>query len=155
MSSTPVTILEFRSGQSSDRPFTESISQGQFALSFGAAEPGLYFLDSANSIRKIGPAQYGANPPNSNPQGSAGNSVGELWVDNTAASYMHVWTGSQWKKVGAGFVETADEANQCLGQIATTFTGGLPAVGPAGSAAFDTSAGKLYMSNGSAWVAIN
>ena len=111
MSSTPVTILEFRTGQSSDRPFPQSFTQGQLALSFGASDPGLYFLDSANNVRKMGGAQYGATAPNSSPNGQPGNSVGELWVDNTANYYMRVWTGSAWEEVGAGFTQNADTAN--------------------------------------------
>ena len=157
MTSTPVTLLSFRSGQSSDRPFPASVTQGQLALGFGAADPGLYFLDSSNSIRKVGGSHYGATAPNSSPQGQTGNSVGELWTDTTANTYLRVWNGSAWTKVGAGFADNsanAQNADQCLGKIATTFTGALPPVGVAGSAAFNTATGAFYMSNGSTWVLI-
>ena len=207
MTSTPVTILEFRSGQSRDRPFPESVTQGQLALSFGASDPGLYFIDSANSIRKIGGAQYGTKP-NDPPQGQPGNSVGELWADGGTANYLRIWDGQNFIKVGAGFADRAEDANHadradiadfalsasgvenaqtadfalrasgcdvadfallasgcdvanfataagtaesCLGSISTIFVGALPNVGPAGSAAFNTASGYLYISTGSSW----
>lgn len=111
MASTPVILLSKRSGNSSDRPNTTTVQAGEAAMSFGAADPGLYFKDSAGSIRKFGSNHYGATAPNSSPVGSTGNSVGETWVDNTTAYYLRVWTGSAWQKVGAGFSDTATNAN--------------------------------------------
>ena len=120
MTSTPVSILTFRTGQSADRPFPASLTTGQLALSFGATEPGLYFLDSASDIRKIGGAQYGTNAPNSTPNGEAGNSVGELWVDDTTNYNMRVWNGSAWVEIGAGFATLAATATTAI--TATTAT---------------------------------
>ncbi len=120
MTSTPVTILTFRTGQSADRPFPASLTTGQLALSFGATDPGLYFLDSASDIRKIGGAQYGTNAPNSTPNGEAGNSVGELWVDDTTNYNMRVWNGSAWVEIGAGFATLAATATTAI--TATTAT---------------------------------
>jgi len=112
MASTPVILLLKRTGNSSDRPNTATVQAGEAALSFGGADPGLYFKDSAGSIRKIGPSHYASTAPNSAPVGSAGNSVGELWTDSsTAEYYLRVWTGSAWQKVGAAFADTANTAN--------------------------------------------
>jgi hypothetical protein len=111
MASTPVILLSKRSGNSSDRPNAATVQAGEAAMSFGAADPGLYFKDSAGSIRKFGSNHYGATAPNSSPLGSPGNSVGETWVDNTASYYLRVWTGGAWQKVGAGFSDTANNAN--------------------------------------------
>jgi hypothetical protein len=112
MASTPVILLAKRSGNAADRPDTATIQAGEPALSFGGAEPGLYFKDSAGAIRKVGPTFYGSNAPNSSPVGSTGNSVGEMWVDSSASSYyLKVWTGSTWQKVGAGFSDLAATAN--------------------------------------------
>ncbi len=121
MTSTPVTILEFRTGQSADRPFPASITFGQLALSFGATDPGLYFLDSASDIRKIGGAHYGTNAPNSTPNGQAGNSQGELWVDDTANYNMRAWTGSAWVEIGAGFATLAATATTATTAATATF----------------------------------
>lgn len=111
MASTPVILLQKRSGNSSDRPLTTTVQAGEAAMSFGAADPGLYFKDSAGSIRKFGSNHYGATAPNSAPLGSTGNSVGETWVDNTASYYLRVWTGATWQKVGAGFADSANTAS--------------------------------------------
>ena len=111
MTSTPVILLLKRSGQSSDRPQTSVVQNGELAIAVGAADPGLYFEDSAGSIRKIGPSHYGTTAPNSTPVGLAGNSVGELWTDSSTASYyLKVWTGGVWQKVGAGFADSATTA---------------------------------------------
>jgi hypothetical protein len=111
VTSTPVILLLKRSGQSSDRPQTSVVQNGELAIAVGAADPGLYFEDSAGSIRKIGPSQYGTTAPNSTPVGLAGNSVGELWTDSSTGSYyLKVWTGGAWQKVGAGFADSATTA---------------------------------------------
>jgi hypothetical protein len=134
MASTPVILLLKRTGNSSDRPNTATVQAGEAALSFGGADPGLYFKDSAGSIRKIGPSHYAATAPNSAPVGSAGNSVGELWTDSsTSEYYLRVWTGSAWQKVGAAFADTANTANS-----ATT----------AGSAATATVANSAVVASG-------
>ena len=167
MTSTPVTLLSRRSGNASDRPFPATVQAGELALGFGAAEGGLYFKDSLDAIRKVAGTHYGITAPNSTPVGQTGNSVGETWVDSsTSAYYLLVWTGGAWQKIGAAFADSAltattagtatfaTTAGSCTGQIATTFTGALPAVGVAGSAAFETALGILYVSDGTAWVAI-
>jgi hypothetical protein len=112
MTSTPVISLLKRSGNSSDRPSGTVVVNGELALSFGAADPGLYFEDSAGGIRKLGPPGYGTTAPNSTPAGLPGNSLGELWVDsNSSAYYLKVWTGSTWQKIYASFADTAEHAN--------------------------------------------
>jgi len=119
MASTPVILLTKRTGNASDRPNTATVQAGEAALSFGAADPGLYFRDSASSIRKVGPPHYGSTAPNSSPVGSAGNSVGELWVEDSSPYYMQVWNGSAWQKVGAAFADTASIASVTIGLSGT------------------------------------
>lgn len=163
MTTTPVTLLSKRSGNASDRPVVTTVQNGELAINFAAADNGLYFKDSVGAIRKITGTHYGSTAPNSSPAGQAGNSVGETWVESAGSYYMRVWTGSSWQKVGAGFADTANtatsastatSADQCTGKVCTTFTGGLPAVGVAGSLAFNTSSKILYASDGTAWNAI-
>lgn len=108
MTSTPVIFLLKRSGLASDRPSGSIIQPGEPAVCFGAADPGLYFEDSAGNLRKVGPAHYGTTSPNSTPVGAAGNSVGELWADSSTTDYyLKVWTGSTWQKIGAAFADLA------------------------------------------------
>ena len=113
MTSTPSILLLKRSGLSSDRPSGVVVQGGELAIARGAVDPGLYFEDTAGAIRKIGPAHYGTTAPNSDPVGIPGNSVGELWTDSSSPnSYLNVWTGSAWVKVGAGYADTAAFATQ-------------------------------------------
>lgn len=112
MTSTPSILLLKRSGQSSDRPSGTVVQNGEMAIAVGAADPGLYFEDSAGAIRKIGPTHYGNTAPNSTPVGLAGNSVGELWADSsTPEKYLKVWDGAAWTVVGAGYANNAAYAD--------------------------------------------
>lgn len=110
MTSTPFILLLKRTGQASDRPSGVTIQAGEMALSFGAADPGMYFEDSAGDIRKVGSNFYGSTAPNSTPVGLPGNSIGETWTTSSSPYYLQVWTGSTWQKVGAGFADTATSA---------------------------------------------
>jgi hypothetical protein len=113
MTSTPVTILSKRSGNSSDRPSGNILVNGELAINFGAADPGVYFEDSVGSIIKIGPTPYGTTAPNAAPVGLTGNSIGELWTDSNGGNYyLKVWNGSSWNKIYAGLSDTATNANQ-------------------------------------------
>ncbi len=113
MTSTPVTLLLKRSGNASDRPSGNILVNGELATNFGAADPGVYFENSAGGIVKIGPSSFGNTAPNAVPVGLAGNSVGEQWVDtNSAAYYLKVWTGSTWQKIYSGFADSATVAGQ-------------------------------------------
>ena len=113
MTSTPVTILHKRSGNSSDRPSGNILVNGELSINFGAADPGVYFEDSVGNIIKIGPTPYGTTAPNAAPVGLTGNSIGELWTDSNGGNYyLKVWNGSSWNKIYAGLSDTATNANQ-------------------------------------------
>jgi len=146
MASTPVILLTKRTGNASDRPNTATVQAGEAALSFGAADPGLYFRDSASSIRKVGPPHYGSTAPNSSPVGSAGNSVGELWVEDSSPYYMQVWNGSAWQKVGAAFADTASIASVTIASGALFANSALVASGSLGSVLASGSLGSLVSS---------
>lgn len=107
MTSTPVTILVLRSNLNSDRPSGTILQFGEMALCAGSGDPGFYFLDTNNDVRKIGPAGYGTTAPNAIYIGASGNSVGEAWTDSNVHNYYKVWNGVDWVKVSAGFSDTA------------------------------------------------
>ena len=146
MASTPVILLTKRTGNASDRPNTATVQAGEAALSFGAADPGLYFRDSASSIRKVGPPHYGSTAPNSSPVGSAGNSVGELWVEDSSPYYMQVWNGSAWQKVGAAFADTASIASVTIASGALVANSALVASGSLGAVLASGSLGSVLSS---------
>ena len=159
MASTPVILLVKRSGNASDRPNTATVQAGEVAMSFGAADPGLYFKDSAGSIRKFGPNHYGTTAPNSSPVGSTGNSVGELWTDSSTSSfYLRVWTGSAWQKVGAGFADSATTANSATTAGSAIVASGIAVVSSLPPASdgltvyVNSGASGLYVSANGGWI---
>jgi len=155
MASTPVILLTKRSGNSSDRPGTTTVQAGEAAMCFGASDPGLYFKDSAGSIRKFGSSHYGATAPNSSPVGSTGNSIGETWVEAAGDYYLRVWTGGSWEKVGAGFADSANTANtattaQSADAIRVVTT--LPAASTGAIVYLNVAPSGLYVSANGGWV---
>lgn len=146
MASTPVILLVKRTGNASDRPNTATVQAGEVALSFGGADPGLYFKDSAAAIRKIGPPHYGSTAPNSSPVGSAGNSVGELWVTSSSPYYMQVWNGSSWQKVGAAFADSSNIASVTIASGALVANSTPIASGSLGSVLSSGSLGSILSS---------
>jgi hypothetical protein len=130
MASTPVILLLKRSGNAADRPSGIAVQAGEAALSFGGADPGLYFKDTAGAIRKVGPPAYSNSAPNAAPVGQAGNSVGELWVDSsTTAYYLRVWTGGGWQKIGAAFADNSQQASVTIASGALFANSALVASG--------------------------
>jgi len=93
------THKHIRSSTANKRP-TTAIADGQIALNANATSPGLFFKDSTGaSIIKIGPVHVGSTAPNATPGagGSAGNSTGEVWLDNSLTPVgVKIWNGSAW-----------------------------------------------------------
>jgi len=134
MTSIPVTSLLLRSGNASDRPSGNIFVNGELAINFGAADPGLYFEDSAGDVIKLGPSAYGNNAPNATPVGLAGNSPGELWTDSTtSAYYLKVWNGTTWQKIGAAFADNAASATVTIASGAIFANSALVASGAFGA----------------------
>ena len=90
-----VTITLKKSSVADKRPLASSLVAGELALNANSLTPGIFFLDSANNIIKVGPAAVGSTAPNTVPVGSSGNSVGEFWYD-TSVSVLKIWNGSSW-----------------------------------------------------------
>ena len=89
------THKHIRSGTANKRP-TTAIAEGQIALATNITSPGLFFKDSTGAtIVKIGPVHVGATAPNASPAGSAGNSIGEVWLDTSLTPVgVKIWNGS-------------------------------------------------------------
>ena len=83
------------------RPDPGALADGEVAININSAEPGLFFKSSSGSLVKAGPTYVGTAPPNTNPAGFAGNTIGELWADSTYASSgffpLNIYTSAGWK----------------------------------------------------------
>jgi hypothetical protein len=103
-------LQHLRSSTADKRPTPAAMSDGQLALNTNLASPGLFFKDSNGDSVKIGPVHVGTTAPNVSPAvgGEAGNSLGEAWLDTTAANpILKVWNGSAFvavQPVGTGTV---------------------------------------------------
>ena len=178
MTSTPVILLTRRSGNSSDRPFPQTVQVGELAINFAGDDNGLYFQDSQNNVRKVSGIHYGNTAPNSAAAGQPGNSVGEAWADSSSAQLpFYVWNGASWQKIGAGFADQADNANTAnfalqaqnastadfatvagtvlsgvTNSVADVFTGAFPASTPVGKLAYKNDAPSgLYVAVNGGW----
>ena len=177
MTSTPVNLLSLRSNQNSDRPKPATLQLGQIAVNYGAADGGVYYEDTGGSVRKVGSNHYGSTAPNSAPVGQTGNSLGETWVDSSAATYyMKVWDGSAWQIVGSAFADTATTAGSaatatfassaavasgcisasgCIVSSGLSVTSSLPVSSPEGTLMYQAAAPSgLYIYVGGAWVQV-
>ena len=133
MTTTPVTLLSKRSGNTSDRPLDTTIQAGELAINFAAAENGLYFKDSVGDIRKVTGVHYGSSAPNSTPAGEIGNSVGEIWVDSGTNNFLRVWDGTTFIKIGAAFADAAGTATVTIASGAIVANSAVVASGAFGS----------------------
>ncbi len=133
MTTTPVTLLSKRSGNTSDRPLDTTIQAGELAINFAAAENGLYFKDSVGDIRKVTGVHYGTTAPNSAPAGETGNSVGEIWVEDGTNNFLRVWDGTQFIKIGAAFADAAGTATVTIASGAIVANSALVASGAFGA----------------------
>jgi len=98
-------IQLLRSTIAQERPFSANLLEGQPAVNLNASEPGLFFKAADGSLVKFGPAAITSDgsPPNSSPQGSTGNTIGELWLDKSVnPAVLKVYDGTVWVDAGSG-----------------------------------------------------
>lgn len=105
----PVNFLLKRSTTASKRPTAAQLNIGELSLNYDADTAGVFFEDSAGSVRKVGPTGVSATAPNSTPTGQAGNSVGEMWLDTSVTpNALRIWNGSAWAAASTGsYTESA------------------------------------------------
>lgn len=115
-----VTIILKKSSVANKRPLVSSLVTGELALNTNSLTPGIFFLDGANNVVKVGPTAVGPSAPNITPVGSLGNSVGETWY-NTTDSALFVWDGFAWRvSGGTGTVTQITAGTGLTGNIITT-----------------------------------
>ena len=104
-----VNFLHKRSNTANKRPTAASLDVGELALNYEGGDPGVYFEDDNGDVRKVGPITVGGTAPNFSPAtgGSAGNSVGEGWLDTSGTdTVLKIWDGTSWTPAFGGTVAT-------------------------------------------------
>jgi hypothetical protein len=117
------TLKHLRSSTAEKRPTASGLADGQLAINTASGTPGLFFKDSANRVVKVGPVHVDATAPNASPAGSAGNSIGELWVNNSLSTPgLNYYTGAAFVNLTPsgtvstpGLVELATDAETQAG----------------------------------------
>ena len=106
-------IQLLRSSVAFKRPSAAPLLDGQAAVNYNAAEPGLFFRLTDGSLTKIGPVAMtvDGSRPNSAPAGQTGNSLGEQWLNASPVLFrpvQYVHNGTEFV-ASNGFV--VDEAS--------------------------------------------
>ena len=105
-------LQHLRSGTANKRANPAAMADGQLAMNTNSTSPGLFLKDSAGNLVKVGPVHVGTTAPNASPAtgGSAGNSVGEQWLDTSSGTYVfRVWDGSAWRSEAGEFVNATGD----------------------------------------------
>jgi hypothetical protein len=107
-----MTLQHLRSGTANKRPTPAGMSDGQLAMNTNSTSPGLFLKDGAGNLVKVGPVHVGTTAPNASPAtgGSAGNTVGEQWLDTSGSTYVFkIWDGSAWRSEAGEFVNATGD----------------------------------------------
>ena len=94
-------IQLLRSGIAYKRPAAAPLLDGQAAINYNTAEPGLFWRLTDGQLAKAGPVAItnDGTTPNSAPAGETGNSIGEEWLDQHTALFspiLHVFNGTDF-----------------------------------------------------------
>jgi len=105
-------LQHLRSSTLDKRPNPASMVDGQVAINYASGAPGMFFKDSNGSLVKVGPVHVGSSAPNAVPAsgGTAGNSIGEQWLDNSGGTYVFkIWDGAAWRSEAGEFVNATGD----------------------------------------------
>ena len=101
-------LQNLRSNTANKRPTASGMVDGQVAINTNATNPGLFFKDAGDGIRKVGPVFIGSSAPNSSPAtgGSSGHSIGEQWLDTSGGRYvLKIWDGTAWRDDDSNYLQ--------------------------------------------------
>jgi hypothetical protein len=146
-------LQHLRSSTANKRPTPAAMSDGQLAMNTNTASPGLFLKDSSGALVKVGPVHVSATAPNASPAsgGSAGNTVGEQWLDTSGSTYVFkIWDGSAWRSEAGEFVNvTGDVMTGALGIIAgSAASPGLYVSGDTNTGIYSPGADQVAISTG-------
>jgi hypothetical protein len=105
-------IQLLRSSIAYKRPSAAPLLEGQAAINYNAAEPGLYFRLTDGRLTKVGPCAVTDNglTPNSAPAGEVGNATGETWLNAQVSLYSpvgYVFDGNEFVTANGFKVDVA------------------------------------------------
>ena len=129
-----MTLKHLRSSTANKRPTASGLADGQLGINTASGTPGIYIKDSASGIVKVGPAHVGTTAPNATPAGSAGNSRGELWIDeSTTIIGAKYFNGTSFVNLTpSGTLTAAGLLELATGAETQTGTDAVRAVSPSG-----------------------
>ena len=105
----PAKLQHLRTATPDKRPDPAAMADGQFAQNQAPSTPGAFIKLADGGLSKIGPTHVGPAAPNSAPAGSAGNSLGETWLDTSVSpNVLRVWNGAQWVAGNASTLQWTD-----------------------------------------------
>jgi hypothetical protein len=144
-------LQHLRSSTLNKRPNPASMVDGQLAINYASGSPGAFFKDTNGNLVKVGPVHVGSSAPNVSPAsgGTAGNSLGEQWLDTSGGTYVFkIWDGGAWRSEAGEFVNvTGDTMTGALGIIAgSASTPGLFFSGDANSGLYSPGADQVAIS---------
>ena len=127
-------LKHLRSSTADKRPTGSGLADGQIAINTASGTPAMFFKDSNGGVVKVGPAHVGSAAPNVVPAGSSGNSLGELWVDNSLTTPgLKYYTGSAFVNLTpSGTTTTVGLVELATGAETQTGTDAVRAVTPSG-----------------------
>ncbi len=95
-------IQHIRSTVPHKRPDAALLVDGQMAQNQAVESPGAFIKLADGTLSKVGPTHVGPTAPNSTPAGTAGNSVGETWLNTSLTKpVLNVWNGVEWVKASS------------------------------------------------------
>lgn len=94
------TVQHIRSSTEDKRPAPTDLVDGQIAVNFQSAAPGLFFRTSDGSLIKAGPAYVSPTEPV--PVNYTTLSVGEMWLDTSTGNILKMWNGTEWVEAQDG-----------------------------------------------------
>lgn len=114
------TIQLLRSDIAQQRPDPGVLANGVPMVNIHESEPGLFFAARNGTLFKVGPAAVGPLAPNLSPQGSTGNTLGEMWVDTSGSNpELKFYDGTSWEPCFTGLSGTISANSVSYTRVST------------------------------------
>ena len=93
------TVQHIRSVEANRRPDPVDLVNGQLAVNYNSADPGLFFKTESQGLIKVGPTWIDDQQPTLT--NYLKYSVGEQWLDTSGSvDFLYIWDGQDWRGTG-------------------------------------------------------